>query len=466
MSDATTEVPETEAPELHENGGGEAAGPTAASDERLAYRGVFARLLVRPEIGAVIAALAIWAFFWSVSDVFGLTSGTAQILDVASTLGIMAVAVSLLMIGGEFDLSSGAATGAFGILTLLLVRDFTGDMGGYGLSLWVALPVSLAIALGLGWVNGTMVDRTGLPSFIVTLGSFFIIRGAKLGFSKLIVDQIQVGKMDDLALNAADRGGDKGYGFFQPIFAAEWQRSAHVWEGRDVLYTVGCLVGLGLIGLAVFELRFARKEHMNPTGLIAFAAGVAGLVAGVLYLHNTDGVSDNTVGAVIIGLSILITGFGLALWRYKPLADRGAITWSGAWITEFGLGVGALVLALIAAVSFDKNNSDTMFLLVTEQGLRAILFVGLGAIGVVLLLMAANGVGRNSQSMRSLILLITAAVTAGYRLLHPLPVDGGQVPVRGVHGHAGHCRRHRHVGRGDRRVRRASRTGHASRSPR
>ncbi len=414
------ETSEAEAPELQDSGiegngdGGAAAAVASAGDERLAYRGVFARLLVRPEIGAIIAALAIWVFFWSVSDVFGLTSGTAQILDVASTLGIMAVAVALLMIGGEFDLSSGAATGAFGILTLLLVRDFTGEMGGYGLSLWLALPISLAIALGFGWVNGTMVNRTALPSFIVTLGSFFIIRGAKLGFSKLIVDQIQVGKMDDLALNAAARGSDKGYGFFQPIFAAEWQRNDHVWDGRDVLYTVGCLVGIGLIALAVFELRFARKDRMNPTGLIAFVAGVAGIVAGVLYLHSTDGVSGNTVGGAIIGVSMLITGFGLALWRYKPLADRGAIAWRGGWLTELGLGFGALILAIVAALALDKDNDETLFILVTEQGLRAILFVGLGAAGAILLLMAANAAGRDSQSMRSLILLITAAATAAF----------------------------------------------------
>ena len=49
----------------------------AGSDERLAYRGVFARMLVRPEIGAAIAAVAIWVFFWAVSVPFGLAGGTA-----------------------------------------------------------------------------------------------------------------------------------------------------------------------------------------------------------------------------------------------------------------------------------------------------------------------------------------------------------------------------------------------------
>ena len=92
----------------------DAPAPAAVADEpdeRLAYRGVFQRLLIRPEIGAIIAAITIWIFFWAVSVPFGTASGAASILDVAaSPLGIMAVAVAMLMIGGEFDLSTGAAT--------------------------------------------------------------------------------------------------------------------------------------------------------------------------------------------------------------------------------------------------------------------------------------------------------------------------------------------------------------------
>ena len=91
----------------------------------------------------------------------------------------MAVAVALLMIGGEFDFV--APPRALGILTILLVRDVAGEAAGAGFSLWVALPISLLAALGLGWWNGFLVSRTSLPSFIVTLGSFFVLKGAKLG---------------------------------------------------------------------------------------------------------------------------------------------------------------------------------------------------------------------------------------------------------------------------------------------
>ncbi|MEM7272322.1 MAG: hypothetical protein AAF547_04515 [Actinomycetota bacterium] len=402
MSDTTTDAePDSAAP----------AAAAPAADERLAYRGVFARLLVRPEIGAAIAAMAIWVFFWAVSGSFGVTGGTASILDVAATLGIMAVAVSMLMIGGEFDLSSGAATGALGIITLLLVRDVTGEMGGAGLSLWLALPISLALALGLGWFNGTMVNRTSLPSFIVTLGSFFILKGAKLGFAKLIVDQIQVGKMDDLEIFAAERGGDRGYGFFQTVFAAEWERNLRTWEARDVVYTIGTLAGLTLIAMAIYELRFARKEKANPTGLAMFAAGIVGGIVGVLYLHNTDGVGGNTVGAIIIGASFLVGFLGLAMWRYESLTERGGSSLSTAALRPLALGIGSLVLAVIFASALDAQNAENVTFLVTEQGLRAILFVALGAAGAVWLLMAANRAGQTSQLMRSAILMLTAVAT-------------------------------------------------------
>jgi ribose/xylose/arabinose/galactoside ABC-type transport system permease subunit len=408
-----TEVTTAEAAEGEGPGTVRAAMAAAAGgDERLAYRGVFARMLVRPEIGAVIAAMAIWVFFWAVAEPFGKTGGTASILDVASVLGIMAVAVSMLMIGGEFDLSSGAATGAFGILTLLLVRDVTGEMGGAGFSLWVALPVSLLLALGVGWFNGFMVNRTSLPSFIVTLGTFFVLRGAKLGFSKLIVDQIQVGKMDDLLLSAEERGGDKGYEFFRRIFAAQWDRNGHVWESRDFVYTLFGLVGLGLIVLALHELRFARKEQQNPMGLAGLPGGIAAVVAGVLILHNTDDVKGNTIGALVIGAGIFVGLFGLALWRYQPLTDKGTLQLTPDVLTALGAGAVALVVSVIAAISLDSQNGETIMLLLTEQGIRAILFVGLAAAGLVLLLLASSRAGASSQTGRSAVLVLVAAVTA------------------------------------------------------
>ena len=199
--------------------------PPPTGDARLVHRGPIQRLLVRPEIGALLGTTAIWFFFWVVAPIFGTAAGTANYLDVAATLGIMAVAVSLLMIGGEFDLSSGAMTGATAMMVILLSKQL--GTGGAGIPLSLAVPLSLAFALTIGWFNGTIVDKTGLPSFIVTLGSYFMLIGAKLSFSKMFVGQVTVAGLDK-----AD-----GFEFWRKIFAASWIRNDHLWESRDTFWT-------------------------------------------------------------------------------------------------------------------------------------------------------------------------------------------------------------------------------------
>ena len=147
------------------------AAPAEKDDERLAYRSIFQRLFIRPEVGAIIGAIGVWTFFWAVSVTFGTAGASFGWIDiVASGLGIMAVAVAMLMIGGEFDLSSGAMTGATAMLTVFIVKE-TGELGGLGLPMSVSLLIGLAFALGIGWLNGTMVERTGQPSFIIPLAT-------------------------------------------------------------------------------------------------------------------------------------------------------------------------------------------------------------------------------------------------------------------------------------------------------
>ena len=80
-------------------------------DERVASTSTLTKLLKRPEIGALVATIAIFAFFALSTDVFATPAGASTWLRGASTIGIMAVAVALLMIGGEFDLSSAVSDG-------------------------------------------------------------------------------------------------------------------------------------------------------------------------------------------------------------------------------------------------------------------------------------------------------------------------------------------------------------------
>ncbi|RMH68305.1 MAG: ABC transporter permease, partial [Actinomyces sp.] len=262
------------------------AGPDDAGkgDERLVHRGPIQRLLVRPEIGALIGAAGIWVFFWAATEVFGTAAGAANYLDVAVTLGIMSVAVAMLMIGGEFDLSSGAMTGATGILVILLVKE-TGEFGGAGLTLWIAIPLSFVLALGVGWFNGTMVERTSLPSFIVTLGTFFMLKGGKLGFSKLFTDKVIVEGLDQA----------HGYDFWRRIFASSWIRNDHVLDSRDTVYVVLVVIGVSLAILGLLEMTYTRARHQRPVGLVVALVGAGAALAGFVALLGTDGTGANTV---------------------------------------------------------------------------------------------------------------------------------------------------------------------------
>ncbi|HPL30964.1 MAG TPA: ABC transporter permease, partial [Anaerolineae bacterium] len=130
---------------------------TAASrrDERLAEVGFIRGLFRRVEIGALIGAAVVWLLFALIAPQNWVSlTGIARILDPASTIGIMAIAVALLMIGGEFDLSTGVMTGSCGLIAGLLATRA-------GWPLWAGILAALAFALAVGYLNGLMVVKTG-----------------------------------------------------------------------------------------------------------------------------------------------------------------------------------------------------------------------------------------------------------------------------------------------------------------
>src|SRR2546430_11234619 len=83
--------------------------PPPARDERLGRRSPLARLLTRPEVGALLGAIVIFIVFFVVAPPFRDAGSLSTVLYVSSTYGIPAVAVALLMIGGGVALSAGVA---------------------------------------------------------------------------------------------------------------------------------------------------------------------------------------------------------------------------------------------------------------------------------------------------------------------------------------------------------------------
>ena len=148
-------------------------------DERLKQEGLGARLMKRPELGAIAGVILVTAFFLITADSAMFTlSGIMNFMTPAAQLGILAIGAAMLMIGGEFDLSIGSMVAFAGLI-------FGASVVTFGLPLIVAIPLTMAVAAGLGAMNGMIVLRTGLPSFIVTLAFLFVLRGASLVGLKL-----------------------------------------------------------------------------------------------------------------------------------------------------------------------------------------------------------------------------------------------------------------------------------------
>ncbi|MBT8208672.1 MAG: hypothetical protein KJO18_10385, partial [Acidimicrobiia bacterium] len=381
------------------------APPATASppdDERLAYRGPIQRLFIRPEIGALVGAAVIWVFFWAVTDVFGTTAGVNNYLDVSATLGIMSIAVALLMIGGEFDLSSGAITGATGMLVVLIVKD-VGEFGGAGFPLAIAIPLTLAFALMIGWANGTLVEKTALPSFIVTLATFFILRGAKLGFAKLFTDKVIVEGLDD----APD------HGFWDTIFGSVWTRNDHVWDeflgGRDRVYGVVLAVGAVLLVYGVLQLLYRQKAVRSPAGIAIAVGGIAAASAGLVGLTATDSVSANWLFGVVMAVGAIAAAIGVGLWRFERRTGAPmSLEMSGATAKSVGLGIAAIVVGTVLGLVLDMDSQTEIGFLLTVQGLRAIAYTGLVVTGLIMLLGAARSAGESSPRTQLLITTITS----------------------------------------------------------
>jgi simple sugar transport system permease protein len=156
-----------------------AAAPS--SDERVREIGALRRLLSRPEFGSISGAVLVLLVFAVTAGHSGMFSaeGIVNWATVAAFLGIISVGAALLMIGGEFDLSIGSMIGFAGMMLAIpaLYWDWP---------LWLACVFTFALCAALGTMNGYLVVKTGLPSFIVTLAFYFILRGLSLALSTML----------------------------------------------------------------------------------------------------------------------------------------------------------------------------------------------------------------------------------------------------------------------------------------
>src|SRR6184192_4271420 len=180
----------------------ETVAPKVAPDERLVKVGPLTRLLTRPDIGAFLGAVEVFfvfGYFARAVDWLSDPGIAAGWTDQAAQYGIVAVPVALLMIGGEFDLSAGVMIGSSGLL-LGYLTTFQ-DM-----NVWPAIALVLLFGVVIGLINGITVVRTKLPSFIVTLATFFVLQGINAAGTLKLTGQTAIENIDSASgFNSAHR---------------------------------------------------------------------------------------------------------------------------------------------------------------------------------------------------------------------------------------------------------------------
>jgi simple sugar transport system permease protein len=165
-----------------------------AGDDRVRKLSIFTRLMGRPEAASIAGAVVIFVVFAIAAGDSGMFAldGVMNWSVVSAYLGIIAIGACLLMIAGEFDLSIGSMIGFAGMVAAIPPLYL-------GWPVWLSMILALACALALGFVNGQLVVRTKLPSFIVTLAFLFILRGLTLAFSIIFADRTIVSGIGDVA---------------------------------------------------------------------------------------------------------------------------------------------------------------------------------------------------------------------------------------------------------------------------
>ena len=321
-------------------------GVGAAAPRSRGRAGLF---LLRPEAGGGVSALLVFVFFAVTAGRNGFLSliGTANWLDAASDLGIIALPIGMLMIGGEFDLSVGAVVGASSMIVAIC-------SGYYELDDWIGIAIAFLFSALVGLGNGVIVVRTKLPSFIVTLATMLMVSGAVLGVS--------------IALTGSSSLSAEASGAAAMLFTAKF----HQFHVSIVQWAV-----LTLAASYVMQ-RTAFGNWVYATGGSAGTARLAGVPVGrvkiilfvLVSLAATLSAVDETLtfrnGSITLGAQYVFTGIAAAV--------IGGVLLTGGYGSPVGTVFGALTYGIVSlGVFFLGWNADLANLFIGLLLLLAVL---------------------------------------------------------------------------------------------
>jgi simple sugar transport system permease protein len=304
-------------------------------------------------MGSLIGLVAVFAFF----AIFGgenflSAGGAASWLNIASELGIIALPVGLLMIAGHLDLSVGSVLPASS-MTVAIVSGY------YEAPMIVGILAALGLGLVVGFVNGVLVVRTKLPSFVVTLATLFAVAGLTLGLSVILTGSTSVALTSSpLAKNLL---GEYVGGMFQV--------SLFWWIA--VVLIVGFILNFSRYGnwiLAVGGDSVSARNAGIPTDRLTIAlfmgsglcAAFVGMSQAILYNSAQVAAGQsfifNSIIAVVIGGVLLTGGYGSVVGIVLGTLTF-AIVNQGIFYTGFDANWGSLIIGVLLLLAVVMNNT-------------------------------------------------------------------------------------------------------------
>ncbi len=360
----------------------ESAQSTAGSDERIKEISPLRRALIRPELGGMVGTVAVFTFFLLFAFDSGMfnSQGVMNWSIVSAQFMIIAVGACLLMIAGEFDLSVGSMIGFAGMMIAIFSVTLTWPV-------WMAIIVTFVLCVSIGALNGFIVVRTGLPSFIVTLAFLFILRGFTIFLPQTIERKTIIGGIKDAAEGdwlASIFGGKVFQGLFVWLgdngIIATFERGSRL--GEPVVDGIPMLI-IWAIGIIIFGHVLLTKTKF---GNWIFAAG------GDAEAARNSGVPVNKVKI----LMFMFTAFCATVFATCQVmefgsagADRGllkefeaiiAVVIGGALLTG---GYGSVLGAALGALIFGVVQQGLFFAGVESSLFRV--FLGVILLGAVIL---------------------------------------------------------------------------------
>ena len=195
--------------------------------DRLQNESWIQRMMRRPEIGSFIVMIIIILALGLASEGKAFNAlGLKNNIAIIAQLGIIAVGAALLMIAGEFDLSIGPMI-AFAGMSMAIMLKWGLPFGLGEATPFTAFAITMCMTLGFGWLIGTIVVRSGLSSFIVTLAFWFFLRGLTEVCFRLINQNTNVSGLPDFKKESwfAEQMGGEVFG---------WLYDAWFWIGQKV----------------------------------------------------------------------------------------------------------------------------------------------------------------------------------------------------------------------------------------